>query len=83
MTTTPAASAAPPKFDNQGQYSRTSILRYEKIFGDHYISTGGAATTNDLWRASALRSDPAYACSTWAAASAVPPFTWSKPTAPG
>jgi phosphoethanolamine N-methyltransferase len=48
MTTTPAASAAPPKFDNQGQYSRTSILRYEMIFGEHYVSTGGAATTDDL-----------------------------------
>ena len=48
MTTTPAAPAAPPKFDNHGQYSRTSILRYEMIFGDGYISTGGAATTDDL-----------------------------------
>jgi phosphoethanolamine N-methyltransferase len=48
MTTTQAAAAASPKFDNRGQYSRTSILRYEKIFGDHYISTGGAATTDDL-----------------------------------
>jgi phosphoethanolamine N-methyltransferase len=48
MTTTPAAQAARPKFDNQGQYSRTSILRYEKIFGAGYISTGGAATTDLL-----------------------------------
>ena len=48
MTTTQAASAATPKFDNHGQYSRTSILRYEMIFGEHYISTGGAATTDDL-----------------------------------
>jgi phosphoethanolamine N-methyltransferase len=37
-----------PKFDNNGQYSRTSILRYEKIFGDNYVSTGGAETTEDL-----------------------------------
>lgn len=45
-----AASAAKPKFDNKGQYSRTSILRYEKVFGDHYISTGGAETTDNLCR---------------------------------
>ena len=32
----------------QGQYSRTGILRYEMIFGEHYVSTGGAATTEDL-----------------------------------
>jgi len=37
-----------PRFDNQGQYSRDSILRYEKIFGEHYISTGGAETTENL-----------------------------------
>src|SRR6201996_103342 len=48
MTTTQTASAAPPKFDNKGQYSRTGILRYEMIFGEHYVSTGGAATTEDL-----------------------------------
>jgi phosphoethanolamine N-methyltransferase len=48
MTMTPAAPAARPKFDNQGQYSRTSILRYEMIFGPGYVSTGGAATTDDL-----------------------------------
>jgi phosphoethanolamine N-methyltransferase len=48
MTTPQAAPAARPKFDNQGQYSRTSILRYEMIFGAGYISTGGARTTDDL-----------------------------------
>src|SRR5271167_3705850 len=48
MTTTPAAPEARPKFDNHGQYSRTSILRYEMIFGAGYISTGGARTTDDL-----------------------------------
>ena len=31
-----ADAASKPKFDNNGQYSRTSILRYEKIFGEHY-----------------------------------------------
>jgi phosphoethanolamine N-methyltransferase len=48
MTTPQAAPAARPKFDNHGQYSRTSILRYEMIFGAGYISTGGARTTDDL-----------------------------------
>jgi phosphoethanolamine N-methyltransferase len=48
MTTTQAAPAARPKFDNHGQYSRTGILRYEMIFGEGYVSTGGAATTDDL-----------------------------------
>lgn len=36
------------KYDNNGQYSRQSILRYEKIFGAGYISTGGPATTDYL-----------------------------------
>ena len=48
MTTTQAAPAARPKFDNHGQYSRAGILRYEMIFGEGYVSTGGAATTNSL-----------------------------------
>lgn len=44
----PAAPAAAPTYDNNGQYSRTGILRYEKIFGHGYISTGGPATTDYL-----------------------------------
>ncbi|MFO0890715.1 MAG: methyltransferase domain-containing protein [Isosphaeraceae bacterium] len=44
----PQESSAKPRFDNKGQYSRSSILRYEKIFGEHYISTGGRETTDDL-----------------------------------
>jgi phosphoethanolamine N-methyltransferase len=48
MTTLQTATAASAKFDNNGQYSRTGILRYEKVFGEHYISTGGHATTEDL-----------------------------------
>jgi phosphoethanolamine N-methyltransferase len=46
--TTQTAPDASAKFDNNGQYSRTGILRYEKIFGEHYVSTGGHATTEDL-----------------------------------
>jgi phosphoethanolamine N-methyltransferase len=50
MSLPQAESASKTKFDNNGQYSRTSILRYEKIFGQHYVSTGGAETTEDLCR---------------------------------
>ena len=35
-------------YNNNGQYTRTGILRYEKIFGSGYISTGGPATTDVL-----------------------------------
>jgi phosphoethanolamine N-methyltransferase len=48
MTTLQTAPSAPNKFDNNGQYSRTGILRYEMIFGPGYVSTGGHATTLDL-----------------------------------
>lgn len=45
----PAASEAPARvYDNNGQYTRTGILRYEKIFGAGYISTGGPETTEYL-----------------------------------
>jgi phosphoethanolamine N-methyltransferase len=44
-----AAETAPgPGYDNNGQYSRTGILRYEQIFGAGYISTGGPETTDYL-----------------------------------
>ena len=33
------------KFLDANQYSRKSILRYERIFGPTYISTGGEETT--------------------------------------
>jgi phosphoethanolamine N-methyltransferase len=39
-----------PVYDNNGQYTRTGILRYEKIFGSGYISTGGPETTEYLVR---------------------------------
>lgn len=42
----PAAGSS--KYDNNGQYSRSGILRYEKIFGHGYISTGGPDTTEYL-----------------------------------
>ncbi len=43
-----SAPVGRPKFDNHGQYSRKSILRYEMVFGEGYVSTGGPATTEDL-----------------------------------
>jgi len=48
MTTASSADAQSPSYDNRGQYSRTGILRYEKIFGEGYISTGGHDTTEYL-----------------------------------
>ena len=32
-------------FLDQNQYTRNGILRYERIFGKTYVSTGGAETT--------------------------------------
>jgi phosphoethanolamine N-methyltransferase len=43
-----ATSTPAPVYDNNGQYSRSGILRYEKIFGAGYISTGGPETTDYL-----------------------------------
>ncbi len=35
-------------YDNGGQYTRAGILRYEKVFGTGYVSTGGPETTEYL-----------------------------------
>jgi phosphoethanolamine N-methyltransferase len=43
--TTSTSNSTTRTYDNNGQYSRTGILRYEKIFGDGYVSTGGPETT--------------------------------------
>ena len=45
MTTATSEAATTRSYDNNGQYSRNGILRYEKIFGDGYVSTGGPETT--------------------------------------
>src|SRR3954463_1851167 len=45
MTTATSEAATTRSYDNNGQYSRAGILRYEKIFGDGYVSTGGPETT--------------------------------------
>ena len=33
------------EFLNIGQYQRNGILRYERVFGHTYVSTGGKQTT--------------------------------------
>jgi phosphoethanolamine N-methyltransferase len=45
MTTAASTPAVSQSYDNNGQYSRSGILRYEKIFGAGYVSTGGPETT--------------------------------------
>jgi phosphoethanolamine N-methyltransferase len=46
--TTVSTTDSQSSYDNHGQYSRTGILRYEKIFGHGYVSTGGHDTTEYL-----------------------------------
>jgi len=46
MTGTKAA--ATQEFLDANQYSRKSILRYERIFGHTWVSTGGETTTKDF-----------------------------------
>jgi len=41
-------SAEFQKFLDQQQYSRNGILRYEKIFGEDFVSTGGITTTTEF-----------------------------------
>jgi phosphoethanolamine N-methyltransferase len=51
MTTASTAdsrAASNSTYDNQGQYTRAGILRYEKVFGHGYVSTGGHETTEYL-----------------------------------
>src|SRR5215212_828737 len=48
MTVQQTAETSKTQYDNNGQYTRKGILRYEKIFGDGYISTGGPETTQYL-----------------------------------
>ena len=41
-------SAEFQKFLDEQQYSRNGILRYEKIFGTDFVSTGGISTTREF-----------------------------------
>ena len=34
-----------PEFLDAGQYQKNGILRYERIFGETFVSTGGEKTT--------------------------------------
>ena len=46
-------SAEFQKFLDEQQYSRNGILRYEKIFGEDFVSTGGITTTKvsyNFWK---------------------------------
>ena len=78
MSPAPTETATSTKYDNNGQYSRTGILRYEKVFGHGYISTGGPETTDVL----CAKLGRASACSTSAAGSAGRRSTWRTATAP-
>ena len=42
------------QFLDAKQYSRNGILRYEKIFGHNYVSTGGEDTTK-VWKIDSLK----------------------------
>lgn len=44
----PKKEAASQDFLDANQYSRDSILRYERIFGHTWVSTGGETTTKDF-----------------------------------
>merc|ERR1711963_1074566 len=35
-------------FLNAGQYKKNGILRYERVFGHTFVSTGGLTTTKDI-----------------------------------
>jgi phosphoethanolamine N-methyltransferase len=48
MTVQQTAETSKTQYDNNGQYTRKGILRYERIFGDGYVSTGGPETTQYL-----------------------------------
>jgi len=44
-------------FLDQQQYSKNGVLRYERIFGAGFVSTGGLYTTKDLVESLNLKSD--------------------------
>ena len=55
MTSQANAGEDLKKFLDANQYSRKSILRYEKIFGHTYVSTGGETTTAEFCAEMGLR----------------------------
>merc|ERR1719356_985021 len=40
--------SASKEFLDSHQYTKNGVLRYEKIFGRHFISTGGITTTKEF-----------------------------------
>ncbi len=50
------------EFLDDGQYSRNGILRYERIFGDTFVSTGGVETTKVIFstKTKAIRKKPFF-----------------------
>ena len=81
MTLQQTTESSSQIYDNNGQYTRKGILRYERIFGEGYISTGGHETTLYLCSKLEGRLLPGRGCSTSAAASVAPCFTWPRITA--
>ena len=57
MSSNGTKSAEFQKFLDGNQYSLNSILRYEKIFGRTYVSTGGQETTTKFCRRLGLCAD--------------------------
>ena len=51
------------EFLDDGQYSRNGILRYERIFGDTFVSTGGVATTKVTFNTKAVVEKDLISCS--------------------
>jgi len=47
-TIDPAAKGHSQQFLDENQYSMRGVLRYERIFGHTWLSTGGAATTQEF-----------------------------------
>jgi len=45
------------KFLDEQQYSRNGILRYEKIFGEDFVSTGGIDTTREFVKILKLKNE--------------------------
>lgn len=43
-----SSSNCAPDFLNGGQYQRNGILRYERVFGTTFVSTGGLETTKEF-----------------------------------
>ena len=43
-----------PEFLDAGQYQKNGILRYERIFGETFVSTGGEKTTKVTYKSTCM-----------------------------